>query len=37
MAWLRANRLFSTVQDTPMLLSAPPLEHTPPRKVLWTT
>src|SRR5689334_3426689 len=36
MAWLRVNRLFRMVQDTPMLLSAPPLEHTPPSKVLPT-
>ena len=36
MAWFPAITLLSTVQDTPMLLSAPPLEHTPPRNVLCT-
>ncbi len=34
--------LLSTIQETPMLLSAPPLEHEPPwpgapPKVLFTT
>src|SRR5215468_3940824 len=32
-AWLRVMTLLSTTQDTPMLLSAPPLEQAPPRKV----
>jgi hypothetical protein len=36
MAWLPAMTLLSTTQDTPMLLSAPPLEQTPPRNVLCT-
>src|SRR5215472_12131032 len=32
-AWLWVMTLLSTTQDTPMLLSAPPLEQAPPRKV----
>ena len=42
MARLWLMTLFSTTQDTPMLLSAPPFEHCPPRpfappNVLCTT
>lgn len=33
-ARLYLSTLLSTTQDTPMLLSAPPLEHTPSRNVL---
>src|SRR5215469_7434406 len=32
-AWLWVITLLSTTQDVPMLLSAPPLEQAPPRKV----
>src|SRR5487761_743659 len=35
-AWLCVRTLLSTTHDTPMLLSAPPLAHTPSRKVLCT-
>src|ERR1700759_1808014 len=37
MAWLPVMMQLITVQETPMLLRAPPLEHTPPVKVLPTT
>lgn len=36
MAWFPVMTLLSTTQDSPMLLSAPPLEQTPPRNVLCT-
>ncbi len=36
-AWLPVMRLSSTAQWTPMLLSAPPLEHAPPRNMLYDT
>src|SRR5580693_3971105 len=35
-AWLPVSRLLITVHDTPILLSAPPFEHTPPVNVLCT-
>ena len=37
MARLPVKVLSCTTQDTPMLLRAPPLEHTPPVKVLPVT